>query len=338
MFIKREIPLRIILFFSWKAIIGFFVLSAAVYVAYTHLNIKTIAIPFEPIAAIGIAVAFYAGFKNNSSYERLWEARKLWGKITNESRSIAMQTLALFSGCADSSKEMEATKKELIYRQIAWVNMVRLQLRRNIVWEAEPLNKLPHIEIVRLHRQEEEYEQQVQLCLLQFTSKSEYEQVRSKNNIASELLSIQTRRIFELKAEKMLDIEEASEFHKHIDNCVDAQGGCERIKSFPFPRQYAYFSVVFIVIFCSLLPFGIIHNIEKMNPTMTWLTIPVSVLVSWVFYTMEKIGDSSEDPFENGLNDIPMSAICRNIEIDLRELRGETELPPRLEAHANILL
>jgi putative membrane protein len=61
-----------------------------------------------------------------------------------------------------------------------------------------------------------------------------------------------------------------------------------------------------------------------------WLTIPFSLLISWVFFTIEQVGEFTENPFDNAMNDVPLNAICRTIEIDLREMLGETDLPPRI--------
>lgn len=71
---------------------------------------------------------------------------------------------------------------------------------------------------------------------------------------------------------------------------------------------------------------------------MMWLTVPFSVLISWIFVTMEIVGDSSEDPFEGFINDVPMTALCRTIEIDLREMLGETALPDKVTAENGILM
>lgn len=68
------------------------------------------------------------------------------------------------------------------------------------------------------------------------------------------------------------------------------------------------------------------------------MTIPFSALISWIFYTMETVGDSSEDPFDNMINDVPMTAICRTIEIDLRDMHGETDLPEKIQAQNGILM
>jgi len=119
----------------------------------------------------------------------------------------------------------------------------------------------------------------------------------------------------------------------------DQQGACERIKSYPFPRQYAHFSETFVWILITVLPFGLIGELAKYGgDSWVWLAIPMSVVISWLFYVMELIGDRSENPFENGVNDIPMSAICRTIEIDLREILKEKEIPPRLQPINNIIM
>jgi len=87
-----------------------------------------------------------------------------------------------------------------------------------------------------------------------------------------------------------------------------------------------------------LLPFGLIGELEKLGTAFVWLTIPISVIISWIFNVMEIVGDKSENPFEKGVNDIPMTAICRNIEIDLREMLDESNIPSRILPVKNIIM
>ena len=87
-------------------------------------------LPWEPISVIGIAVAFYLGFKNNSSYDRTWEARKIWGGIVNNSRSFGAQVVSFVHG-----DDAVAIRKELIYRHTAWITALRYQLRLPREWE-----------------------------------------------------------------------------------------------------------------------------------------------------------------------------------------------------------
>ena len=71
---------------------------------------------------------------------------------------------------------------------------------------------------------------------------------------------------------------------------------------------------------------------------MVWLVIPFSVLISWMSTSLERVGESTENPFEGNANDVPISQMCRTAEIDLREMLGETDLPPPLAPRNNIVL
>ena len=62
-----------------------------------------------------------------------------------------------------------------------------------------------------------------------------------------------------------------------------------------------------------------------------WLTIPFTILVSWVFILMEMIGEYSENPFEGLYNDVPITSLSRSIEIDIRQMLDETDLPDKIE-------
>ena len=116
------------------------------------------------------------------------------------------------------------------------------------------------------------------------------------------------------------------------------QGKCERIKKFPLPRQYANMSRYFVNIFIFLLPFSLIPEMMKLGILGFWLSIPITALIGWVYAMMEAVGDSSENPFQSMANDIPMLSLCRVIEIDLREMLGETDLPPNIEDKNGILM
>ena len=141
-----------------------------------------------------------------------------------------------------------------------------------------------------------------------------------------------------LKREKKIDDFEHSDLVRHVNELFNLQGGCERLKTTPLFRQYSVFSRVFVVLFIYLLPFGLLKDLHNLADWGVWLTIPFSMLISWVFFTMEQIGEFSENPFDNSVNDTPISAICRNIEIDIKEFLGEKELPTKLNPVDNVLL
>jgi putative membrane protein len=107
---------------------------------------------------------------------------------------------------------------------------------------------------------------------------------------------------------------------RSLDGLMDAQGGTERIKNTPMPRQYDFAARLFVLVYCIVLPVTIVERLR-------WFTPLGSTLVGLMFLALDKIGRDLEDPFDNSVYDVPMTAIATTIEINLRQMLGETELP-----------
>ncbi|MGV3560088.1 bestrophin family protein [Larkinella arboricola] len=337
MFTTKRVPFTILFPFTWRAVLLFLTYSFLICFLYDVMDWKFLAIPFVPVATIGTAVAFYVGFKNNSSYDRLWEARRIWGSITNASRSWAIMVLDYLSTQQAAhpltDNELQQIRKDLIYRHLAYITALRVQLRQKPVWE---LHHNPAHEVVE--RIEAFRQCSLDQELSRFLPVTEIESLIRHPNPATFLMRQQSAQIRDLRENGLL-----SDFH-HVDlermlvEFYNQQGACERIKSFPFPRQYAFFSYVFTWLFIFVLPYGLLTEMAKVGNWHVWLTIPFFTIIAWIFNTMEIVGDTSENPFENSINDVPMTAICRNIEIDLRDMLEETDLPKRVQAINNILM
>ncbi|TGE21979.1 hypothetical protein E5K00_17140 [Hymenobacter aquaticus] len=321
MYIRENLRWRVIWKYAWRSVLLFTLYSLLICGLYAGAKLTFIAIPWQPVATLGIAVSFYIGFKNNGSYDRFWEGRQLWGGIVNASRTWAIKALEFVTSVVDapnveapaaSAHELSHRHRQLVYRHLAWCNALRLNLRR----------------------QPELWDEQV----APFLDADESEVMRRKQNPPAHLLRKQAAELRILREERGLlnDFQHVS-MVETLEQLYTLQGGCERIKNTPFPRQYAFFSYVFVWLFTALLPLGLLGEFSKLGPTHVWLTVPFSVLVSWVFNTIEVVGHTSENPFDNQMNDVPMTALCRSIEIDLREMLGETTLPSRLEPIDDIL-
>lgn len=336
MYVRRNLRPSLILWFCWKEVIFFVLLSTSVYWLYSHMHCQWLAIPFLPVGTIGTAVAFYIGFKNNSSYERLWEGRKIWASITNLSRYWGM----LVSDLHDEKLAPDALatlKQKLIRRHIDWCNLLRLQLRQTAdYWNPERFP--PEVKLMRTIGLRGEPSLDYNNYLKDTVQQADRAKLQSKSNPASTLLQIQLEDILQLNRAGQLPDIQTEQMANVVNECIKEQGSCERIKSFPFPRQYAYFSGVYVWIFLLLLPFSLLSELPKSGAAPDWMMVPFSTLLSWIFLTMEQVGDTSEDPFSMGLNDVPLTSICRNIEIELLEMLGETELPPKVLPTADILL
>ena len=170
-------------------------------------------------------------------------------------------------------------------------------------------------------------------------TQGELKVICSYNNSATQILRQQSEQLRQVVEEmKLSDDFRHIAMMELITEMYELQGKCERIKNTPFPRQYAYFSSVFTWIFIVLLPFGIVGQFASKGDLLVWLTVPLASIVSWIFLTMETVGDASEDPFENFINDVPMTALCRTIEIDLRQMMGEKDVPEPLQPVNDILM
>ncbi len=286
---------------------------------FNEFSPYVIFIPWGPLGVIGVAVAFYLGFKNNSSYDRTWEARKIWGAIVNHSRSFAASVHAFVQG--EGATDI---KRELIYRHLAWITALRHQLRLSRSWE--------HVEdrIRGLYVPNvcEDYHHKLNQELKPFLSEQDMSAIEGKSNKATQLLKIQSQRLQELRDQGYYEDFRHMELSRFIEMCYTDQGMCERIKNFPFPRQYASVALWITVIFSVFVPFGLFDVMEEKS---LWKLISVpflSGLLIWVFFLMEKIGDYSENPFEGTYNDVPITSISRAIEIDLREMLNDSDIPP----------
>lgn len=316
-----------------------FIVSSIPTALYVFLEWHWLILPWLPIALLGTAVAFVVGFKNNASYDRTWEARRIWGAIVNQSRSwgILVKDYVSTRHAKQSytPEELHQIHLELYNRHFAWLTALRYQLRVQKPWEA--IQKAHNAEYKEKWFSVEEHESKVTDTLKPYLSENEYQQVINSANIATQIIGLQSSHLKHLLEEGLIEDFRHMELQKILVELYNQQGAAERIKNFPYPRQHATLNLWFIKIFILLVPYGMLQEFQKMGEHMVWLTVPFSMLSSWIFTTMEKIGESGENPFEGSANDIPITQMSRNIEIDLLELLGvEHNLKPIQPQH-NIL-
>jgi putative membrane protein len=265
----------------------------AVVTAYKVLHWDWVAMPHIPLALFGSAIGIIVAFRNQSSYARWWEARTLWGALVNNSRSWARQVTTVMMPLSDAeARELKEYQRRLVYHQIAYVHALRQHLRGLEPWEE----------------------------LTPLLSERELSQLRDQKNVPLAIQQQMGALLRECQSRGWIDMAHWRAMDNNLDDLVDAQGGAERIKNTPMPKQYDYFPQLFVHIYCTLLPLALVTN-------MGWLTPLGSTLVGFIFLALDKIGRDLEDPFENSIYDLPLTAITRTIDVNLRQLLGETEVP-----------
>ncbi|NOK16886.1 bestrophin family protein [Corallococcus carmarthensis] len=381
MIVGRMLSWRIILRYTGRPVVVHIVIALAIALGYEVLDAKWLSVPALPVTLLAAALGVLLGFRNNSAYERWWEARTLWGGLVNASRTLARQVLtflpapraqrsdgtpetptaasrlvqmavqpegpalaAAWSKVGDGAVRdqfghardlrgpvipranlatfihpgMEAPKgiitgmfegitedaRELIYAQVGFVNALRCHLRRQ--------DPFPEI--------------------TPFFRPSVLEALRDEQNVPAAILlwmSIRMRRVYS-------DVEHSEKVYLRVamdetlTELTNYLGACERIKNTPLPRQYDILPHAMVRAYLTMLPLGVVADLGVLTPLIT-------AIIAFLFIALDAVGRDVEDPFEDGVSDTPMTALCRTIEINLRQMLGEAELPPPLQPKNGLL-
>ncbi|WP_462252198.1 bestrophin family protein [Ekhidna sp.] len=288
-----------IAFYNRKSILLFTLISIVAVFQYEFgeiFDFEPATLPVVPVTILGGALAIFLGFRNNSAYDRWWEARKVWGGIVNASRTFGVMICTFSSGYFSNGKvkdkEVFEWRKELIMRHIGWLYALVMHLRKETSWDE----------------------------LEKFLSKKEVEKLKGFHNKPTQMLHKQGERLQEAYESEMIENFRHMELANVIKEFYDLQGKAERIKGTIFPYYYNYFTSVFLWLFITCLPFSLVTE-------MSWSTIPMCIAISFVFTILEKSGAVTEDPFEGRAADTPITTIARNIEIDLLEMIKSDTIP-----------
>lgn len=329
---RRFTPLE---FFKWTARHTFWLLVlATIPTALYALGWDFLALPWQPLAIVGTAVAFIVGFKNNASYNRIWEARQIYGTIINNSRSFGY---ALRDAVSD-----EAVVQRMFYRHFAWLTALRYQLREPRTWEN--MGESSNVEFRNNRYEIPETTLPLADALQPYLADGERAYVRSKKNRATQLTALQSKDLALLKTSGLIDAFQWTILQQALTRLTDDQGRAERIKNFPYPRNFASITTYLLFIFVTLVPFGLLREMAHLGDGTllegytVWFNIPFAAILTWAFHTLDAVGESSVNPFEGSANDVPITQISRTIEIDLRDMLDEPNLPQPITPVNSIVL
>lgn len=258
------------------------------YIASAFDHLVPVMPPYIP-TLLGTSISILLSFKMNQSYDRWWEARKIWGSIVNDSRIFVIQLESLTHG---HNKEQIKT---IAYRQIAFCYALGEVLRG--LNPAETVSK--------------------------FVEGKDIQEVLVQRNVPLALLNLNARDIKKMYEHKQMDAYHHVQLDNTIGRLVDAMGRAERIKSTVFPASYRIFLHYAVYVFVITLSLAL-------NTIATVFEIPLLVAISSVFFLVDKSANKIQDPFGNNPSDTAMTSIARNIEINIRQLLGEKEVPEPL--------
>nr|WP_311528427.1 bestrophin family protein [uncultured Ralstonia sp.] len=268
-----------------------FAISLVAVAVHVHWLPITVNLSTTPFSLVGIALAVFLGFRNNASYDRYWEARKLWGQLLNDSRSLTRQALTLPRGDASNGGVAQADVREFAQVLGALPHALRHQLRRTDAREDLAARlPAPLLDRVMAARYQP-------FAIVQWLG--EWVQRRTQSGA--------------------LDSYAALAFDRNLNTLTIAIGGCERIASTPLPFAYSVMIHRTVYFFCATLPFGLVESIGNFTPVF-------SVFVAYTFMAHEAIASQLEDPFGMEDNDLALNAMSAMIEDAVRDIMGEPSL------------
>lgn len=260
-----------------------FILSLGV--VYLRGVIFSFKIPLNPapLTLFGFVLALFLGFKNNASYDRFWEGRKLWGALLNTARSLTRQALTL-----KNVKGSSVSASEFINLLGAFIFALKHQLRGTDAHE--------------------DLKERLSEDQLKIVSAAKY-----KPAVIMRLLAEWVQKA---KDEGSIDTIQQARFDENFDKLSDIVGGCERIVSTPLPYSYRVLLHRTVYIYCFLLPFGLVDSLR-------WFTPLIVVFVAYTFVAFEAIADEIEEPFGTEANDLALNSMSVMIEETIHEMAGE---------------
>jgi putative membrane protein len=285
MLLEARIPIRYIVRKARRDALWVLVIAGLVELVVHFHGDYLPKIPMALPLVLGTAISLLLSFKLNQSYDRWWEARKIWGAIVNDSRTLVRQALSFTDGNVE-------LVRGLTHRQIAWCYCLGQSLR-GLDWKWGSVEHL---------------------------STAELAEAAEHSNKPLALLQFHARDVAQLARNGQLSDYQRIAVDATLTRLTDSMGMAERIRNTVFPKTYRLFLHATIYLFITML------SIALAEVKGTWQVI-LTALIAIPFLLLEKTAKHMQDPFANRPTDTSMTAIARTIDINLRNLVGEQEIP-----------
>ena len=286
MLLNKRIPLSYILGGIKVEIAVVTMIAVVAYILKAPIQDNLPGIPLGIPTFLGTAISVIISFKLSQSYDRWWEARKVWGSIVNDSRTFVLQLQSFLA------KGNDNTIRKISDRHIGWCFSLAQMLRGQSG-------------LINMDR---------------YMTAEDLEVISKQTNKPLAILQLNSLDIAELKQNNQLDIFSLVQINKTFVNFSNAMGAAERIKNTVFPVTYRLFLRFFIYIFVITLSIAV-ADLEG------YIVIPLLVLISCSFFLLEKAASLLQDPFSNRPTDTPITAIATTIEINIKQLLNEKDVP-----------
>ena len=285
MLLNQKLPFRYIISKISTDLLYVAIITSVVYTISRAYENVIPEIPLSIPAFLGTAMSVILSFKLSQSYDRWWEARKVWGTIANESRNLVLQLLSFVK---NGNEEMI---RSVASKQIAFCYCLGRSLRG-----VDPLQGMEH-----------------------YMSAEEIKSLEPQLSKPLGIIQLISQEITELKVNQRIDSYSYVHINNTLGNLVYAMGATDRIKTTIFPVTYRLFLHMIIYLFIILLSISL--------RDMGYFQIPLLLMITSFFFLLERTATLLQDPFSNQPTDTPVTAIATNIEINVKNLLKDKDVP-----------
>jgi len=295
MVVRKNLKLSLIYKFT-KGRLHYSIILSLIATFIYHIGVE---IPFDlavPVSIMGGTLGFMLGMKNTSSYQRWIDGSATFGKLISTSRHFAMQIDSFIGNHRDKTidlQDVRSCKNLILRRYIAFVYALNYHLRRKLVLDDS---------------------------VLKYLTNEEIELIKSKQNVPLALLNLTHKSFQKAYESRYTEDFEYMQLDNTIKDLYESMGVAEGIKNIILPAQYTFYTKIALWIFLTILPFSVIKELGYFN-------FPICVSLSFFFIVLEYLGRLLANPFENTVNDVPLDAMCRTIEIGILDVLNEKEIP-----------
>jgi putative membrane protein len=325
MIVDRTLSFRSVTMSIRRDNLVFFALSLLITLFYRRLHMTELSLAVTPLTIFGAALTIFLAFRTNTAYDRWWEARTLWGGMVNQSRTLIRQAIT-FAGSGETRSPDDGIGKST---DSPGSNLQNVD--QDLVFSPF-VHKMAHLQMAFANATRAHLRQEDPLAAVErHLSPEDRDMLATVHNVPAGILRRMGLELRRARQEGLLDTIQLSAMDTTLSDLTDILGGCERIKNTPLPRQYDTVPQFGIYAFSLLLPLGLVSSLG-------WWTPFICSMITFLFIAIDSIGSNIEDPFENRIHDVPMSTLCRTIEINLSQMVGEKESPTPMEPIFGVLL
>lgn len=285
-------------------------------------------IPGYITGVVGTAMAFVVSFKNHAAYQRFTTAMSVYSQIQKDSFKLGHLIPQI--------KTTSAIRMQLLNQHFAWLTCMRYRLRKKTNWGN--LSDKGNIAFMKKTYEIPESKVSLREVLSLYLTPEHIDNIEQNfDESPTYCLNLQFGSALKIKNKQ-----HQQDFINLIYDFYDDQLKALEIKDVPYPRNFYSLTEYLINIFNIILPFSLFSQTQALIHHHFFLNVMVvmvvSVLISWIFVSLDKVGQNIIFPYEGNSNDVPITAISQRIKIKMLNYNHVVHQEKEIQPQNHILM